>query len=101
MTAVVEPLARVRRHRLGLRAAAGRADDGRLEYHRCRLRRHIAYPVIARNTASAGSRTGSRYPPQAERPKAARSQTRIGVKQHSADIAEPAMPACRSLSLTA
>ena len=101
MDAVVEPLARVRRHRLGLRLAAGWAGDGRFQYQRCRLCRHVAYPVIAGKTASAGSRTGSRYPARAERSSAARRQTSTGVKQQSAAGAEPAMPTCWSLFLIA
>ena len=60
--AIVEPLAGVGRHRLRLAVPARRTGDGCLQYYRCLLRRHIAYPVIARKTTSAGSSIGSRYP---------------------------------------
>ncbi len=55
MTAIVEPLAGIRRHRLGLAVTARRAGNGGLEYHRCLLHRHISYFVIATDTDSAGS----------------------------------------------
>ena len=62
VTAIVEPLTGVGRHRLRFGVTARRTSDGCLQYYRCFLRCHIAYPVIARKTNSAGSRIGSRYP---------------------------------------
>ena len=62
VTAIVEPLTGVGRHRLRFGVTACRTSDGCLQYYRCFLRRHIAYPVIARKTNSTGSRIGSRYP---------------------------------------
>ncbi len=97
--AFIEPLARIGRHCLGRDMPAGGAGQNGFKCYPLVLRFHSAYPVSMRNPARTGSKTASVYknPTSPDSPSEVRTAGRIGVKQQSAAMADPAAPILRSL----
>ena len=88
----VKANSRVGRHRLTTSVAAVRTRDLRDQFDVFFCLFHSAYTVMRMKMKSAGRRTASRPLIHADKPKAPRAITRIGVKQHSAAKTVPTTP---------
>ena len=96
MTAIVEPWAGVRRHRLGHDdAAARRTGNAGLLFLRCLLHRLVSFPETATNTNSAWE--PGYHPVKAHETGTGGARRRPAVYRHRVDIFR--VPSTRSLTL--